>query len=163
VVNGGAIHLIDVILWLTDKRVDEVFAYGNKIATAGTAFRHDDFAVALLRFTDGATAKIAANFACVAPHHHRLTVYGTQATFEQGHLGAAYFHSRDPAAQPEVLTDAYPGAAKGDMLPSFVAHILDGTPADVSAEDVLTTMAVSLAVERSHTSGRPEKVRYAAL
>jgi predicted dehydrogenase len=140
--------------------VDEVFAYGGKLATAGTAFRHGDMVVALLKFTNGSTAKVAANFASVAPHHHRLTVYGTKATFEQGHLGAAYFHSRDPDAAPEVLSDAYPGAAKGDMLPSFVAHILDGTPADVSKEDVLTAMAVSLAVERSRVSGRPEKVRH---
>jgi predicted dehydrogenase len=161
VTHGGAIHLIDLMLWLTGKRVDEVFAYGSKIATRGTAFRHADMVVSLLRFTDGATAKISANFACVAPHHHRLSVFGTEATFEQGHVGAAYFTSRDPAAPPELLADAYPGAAKGDMLPSFVAHILDGSEPDVSHKDVLDAMAVSLAIERSHNSGRPEKVRYA--
>lgn len=160
VVHGGAIHLIDLILWLTGKQVKEVFAYGSKIATRDTKFRHDDMVVSLLRFTDGSTAKVSANFACVAPHHHRLSVYGTKATFEQSHLGAAYFLSRDPAASPEILSDPYPGAAKGDMLPSFVAHILDGTPADVSCQDVLTAMAVSLAIERSHLSGQPEAVRY---
>jgi predicted dehydrogenase len=161
VVHGGAIHLIDLLLWLTEKQVEEVFAYGSRIATRDTRFRHDDMVVSLLRFTDGSTAKISANFACMVPHHHRLSIYGTQATFEQGHLGAAYFTSRDPATQPEILTDPYPGAAKGDMLPSFVAHILDGTPAEVSRHDVLTAMAVSLAIERSRLSGKPEKIRYA--
>lgn len=163
VVHGGAIHLIDLILWLTGKAVEEVFAYGSRIATRGSNFRNDDLVVSILRFSDGSTAKISANFACVAPHHHRLSVFGTAATFEQGHVGAAYFNSRDPAAEPEVLTDPYPGAAKGDMLPSFVAHILDGKPADISKEDVLAAMAVSLAIERSHQSGQPEKVHYANL
>lgn len=163
VVHGGAIHLIDLTLWLTGKMVEEVFAYGCGIATRDSNFRHDDLVLSVLRFTDGSTAKISANFACVAPHHHRLSVFGTEATFEQGHVGAAYFTSRDPAAEPEILTDPYPGAAKGDMLPSFVAHILDGTAADVSKEDVLAAMAVSLAIERSHKSGQPEKVRYASV
>jgi predicted dehydrogenase len=161
VVHGGAIHLIDLLLWLTGGRVKEVFAYGNRIAAQGTPFRHDDLVAALLQFEDGKTAKVTANFPSMVPHHHRLSVYGTQATFEQGHTGAAYFHSRDPAAAPEPVTDVYPGAAKGDMLPSFIAHVLDGGQPEVSKSDVLDAMGVSLAIQRSLVSGRPEKVRYA--
>jgi len=159
VVHGGAIHIIDLLLWLGGGQVVEVFAYGNRITTESTAFRHNDLAAALLKFADGRIAKVTANFGSVAPHHHRLSVYGTEATFEQGHVGAAYFHSRDPSAQPEAVTDSYPDAAKGDMLPSFIAHILDGTPPDVTADDVLGVMAVSLAIEQSLASGKPEQVR----
>lgn len=162
VVHGGGIHLIDLILWLSGGRVKEVFAYGNAIAAEGTAFRHKDLVAALLQFEDGSTAKIAANFASVTPHHHRLSVFGTESTFEQGHVGAAYFHSRDPEAPSEPVADPYPGAAKGDMLPSFVAHVLDGTAPEVTQKDVLDAMAVSLAIERALSSGRPEQVRYAA-
>jgi predicted dehydrogenase len=158
VVHGGAIHLIDLMLWLTGGEVEEVFAYGNRIATENTRFRHHDMVVALLKFRDGMTAKVSANFASVAPHHHKLSVYGTEAIFEQSHVGAAYFHSRDPAAKPEVVTDAYPGAAKGDMLPSFVSSILDGTTPEISAREVLAAMAISLAIEKSLNSGQPEQV-----
>ena len=38
--------------------------------------------VGLLRFADGTVAKTAANFGCVYPHFHRLSIYGTTATFE---------------------------------------------------------------------------------
>ncbi|MBA2587456.1 MAG: Gfo/Idh/MocA family oxidoreductase [Alphaproteobacteria bacterium] len=161
VVHGGAIHLIDLLLWLTGGRVVEAFAYGNRIAAEGTPFRHDDLVAALLKFEDGKTAKVTANFPSVVPHHHRLSVYGTQATFEQSHTGAAYFHSRDPAAMPEAVTDAYPGAAKGDMLPSFIAHVLDNGEPEVTKSNVLDAMAVSLAIQRSLASGQPEKIRYA--
>jgi predicted dehydrogenase len=158
VVHGGAIHIIDLLLWLTGGVVEEVFAFGNQIATGGSNFRHCDLVAALLKFSSGVVAKVTANFASVAPHHHKLSVFGTGASFEQSHVGAAYFHSRDPEAVPEPVADAYPGAAKGDLLPSFVAHILDGSPLEVSAEDVLSAMAVSLAVERSLSSGKPEQV-----
>jgi predicted dehydrogenase len=161
VVHGGAIHLIDLLLWLSGGRVEEVFAYGNDIAAQGTPFRHKDLVAALLQFADGKTAKVTANFASVTPHHHRLSVYGTEATFEQSHVGAAYFHSRDLAAPSEPVNDPYPGAAKGDMLPSFIGHVLDGSAAEVSTKDVLDAMAVSLAIERALKTGRPEPVRYA--
>jgi predicted dehydrogenase len=161
VVHAGAIHIIDLMLWLTGARVEEVFAFGNKIATSGTAFRHRDMAVAVLKFDDGMTAKVSANFASVVPHHHKLSVYGTEATFEQSHLGATYFHSRDPAANPEAVADPYPGTAKGDILPSFIAHILGGKTPDVTTRDVLDAMAVSLAIEKSLNSGKPELVHYA--
>jgi predicted dehydrogenase len=161
VVHGGAIHLIDLLLWLTGGRVREVFAFGNQIATSDTGFRHNDLAVGLLKFEDGTVAKISANFACMAPHYHRLCVYGTNGTFVHGHTGAAYLCSRDPVVEKELVDDSYPGAAKGDMLPAFVAHILDGSEPEVSARDVFDAMAVALAVERSTKSGKPEKVHYA--
>jgi predicted dehydrogenase len=160
VVHGGAIHLIDLLLWLSGGRVEEVFAYGNRIATEGTSFRRSDLVAALLRFRDGTVAKVTANFASVAPHHHRLSVYGTARTFEQSHTGAAYFSSRDPAAAPEPVIDSYPGVAKGDMLQSFIGYILDGTAPDVTMAEVFDTMAVSLAIEESLESGQPVNVKY---
>ena len=49
---------------------------------------------------------------------------------------------------------------KGDLLHSFVEAIVNGTPAEVTAEDVFTAMSVSLAIEKaSHQSGTVQ-VRY---
>lgn len=160
VVHGGAIHLIDLLLWLTQKRVDQVFAWGNKLATAGSNFRHFDFVVALLQFSDGTQAKVTANFASVTPHHHKLCVYGTKASFVQSHTGAAYLTSRDPSYPMQPMTDGYPGTSKGDMLPAFVRSVLDGTPPDVTAQEVLVAMAVALAIEASLASRQPEPVGY---
>ena len=57
VVLGGAIHLVDLLLWLTGERpVTEVTAaVGNGIATRGTRVRPDDLVVAVLRCPSGAT------------------------------------------------------------------------------------------------------------
>jgi predicted dehydrogenase len=162
VFHGGGIHLVDLLLWLSGGCVTEVFAYGNRLATQDTAFRYPDLIVALLKFEDGLIAKVSANFACMAPHHHKLSIYGTAATFTQNHGTAAYLYSRDPGAPAELVCDPYSGTSKGDMLTSFVRHILDGTPPDVKAREVLDAMAVSLAVEQSMRSGQPTRVRYAS-
>ena len=160
VVHGGAIHMIDLILWLLDEKPVSVSAVGNKICTEGSDFTGADCVVALLTFPSGAIAKIAANFGCVFPHWHNLTVYGTEATFQHGYNGAQLFTSRDPQEMPPQVTEAYPGIAKGDMLPSFVAAVLDGGDPEVGEEEVFDAMAVSIAIEESARSGVRRDIHY---
>ncbi len=149
VVHGGAIHMLDLLFWIFGERPVAVTAFGNSIATRGTAFRFKDCVTSLLKFPSGLMAKVTANFGCVMPHHHNLTVYGTDATFVHDQLGARLYTSRDPASVAQAIDDAYLGPAKGDMLPSFVSAILDGGTPEVSAGEVLETMAVSLAIEKA--------------
>lgn len=160
VVHGGGIHLIDLLCWLHGDTVEEVFAYGNKNFTQDTEFRGNDLVLALLKFKKGLVAKISANFGCVAPHFHRLSVYGSLGTFQQSHSGASYLFSRDPHVPPTAINDDYPGAAKGDMLPSFVKSILDGVTPDVTAQEVIDVMSISLAIEKSLSTGLPERITY---
>lgn len=147
--HGGAIHLIDLILWLSGGRVVEVMAVGNQIASAGTQFRYPDMVTALLKFADGMTAKVSANFGCVCPHHHSLAVYGTNGSFVHNYQGGVFYHSREPDSPAEKIHLHYAKESKADVQRAFVAHILDGTPAEVSIGEVMNAMAVSLAVERS--------------
>jgi predicted dehydrogenase len=160
VVCGGAIHLIDLLIWLTGKRIERVFAWGNKIATAKTKFLYYDFVVSLIEFSDGSIAKVSANFGCVTPHHHRVCIYGTEGTFIQTHSVALYMNSRHLDAPKEVLSDNYPSMSKGDMIPSFVRSILDGTRLEITCKEVLTSMAVALTIDQSLVSGKPESVNY---
>jgi hypothetical protein len=61
--------------------------------------------------------------------------------------------------EPTPIDAAYPGAGKGDLIPSFVAAINGAGEADVSAEEVFRTMAVCFAVDRAVESGQPSEVR----
>jgi predicted dehydrogenase len=160
VILGGAVHLIDALLWITQDQIVEVAAFANKVATADTAFRHHDMVVAILRFRDGLVGKITANFGCVCPHGHGLSIFGTKATFINGPNGAVLHKSRAPAEAPAVIDSPHPGARKGDLIKSFVASIIDDAPADVSENDVFRTMSVCLAIERAVHSGRVERVEY---
>jgi predicted dehydrogenase len=160
VTHGGAIHMIDLLLWLSGERPARVMATGNRVATQGTRFRYNDMVAGLLEFPSGMTGKVSANFACVLPHGHAVAIYGTAATFVQNACGAALFRSRDPATPPEPVAEAATSAGKGDLVPSFVRAILDGAPPEVEAQDVLDSMAVSLAIERSVRERCPQDVEY---
>jgi predicted dehydrogenase len=149
IVAGGGVHLVDLLLWMTGGSVVEVQAMGTRIATQGTKFRDDDTVVAVLRFADGAIAKLGCNFACVHPHYHGVRVYGTEASFVNA-LGDATLWTRGadgPVAEP--VAAAYPGGDKGEVARSMVDAVLGRAEPEVSERDILDAMAVCFAVERA--------------
>ncbi len=158
---GGGVHLLDLILWLTGERVRQVFGYGNRICTEGTAFKHHDNMVALLTFESGMIGKITANFGCVYPHFHKLSVYGTNATFENGMDNGYLFKSREKGTRPDVFPYAYPAVDKGKMIHRFVDFILgSGDAPEVTADEFFETMSVCFALQQSVEENRPVDVDY---
>jgi predicted dehydrogenase len=157
VVLGGAIHMVDLLLWMSGLRVTEVLvAEGTQIPTAGSAFRHADFVTALLRTEDGATLKVNANLGCVHPHYHAVRIYGTAGTFLNG-MPDGVIHRQGSS---EVVDAPYPGVLKGDLIASFAESILSGRPAEVTEDDVFTTLSVCLAIERARETGQRTSVEY---
>ena len=160
VVHGGAVHVIDLLLWLTGDEVVEVTAYGNDFCTRGSPFRHNDFVAALLKFRSGLVGKVTVNFGCVHPHYHDVKVYGTQATFVNGMKEGLLFESRDPNVAPKTVDAVYPGIDKGGLIASFIGSIFGDGPPEVSAEDVFRVMSVCFAVEESARRNAPVTVDY---
>jgi predicted dehydrogenase len=148
VVLGGAIHMVDLCLWLTGDTVVEVGARGNALATRGSAFRFLDNVTALLRFTSGMTATVSANFPAVLPHGHGLAVYGTAGTFVNDAPHARLHRARGDAA-PEAVTAAHPGADKGELLEGFVSAVLEGTAPEVAPQEIFDALGVCFAIEES--------------
>ncbi|MEC7394963.1 MAG: Gfo/Idh/MocA family oxidoreductase [Verrucomicrobiota bacterium] len=163
VTHGGGIHLIDLILWLSGKKILTVHAVGNNIPTKSSHFKGPSLTSAVLKFEDGATAQVTSNYASVTPHHHKLTVYGTRCTFEQSHLGAAYFKSRCSDETPERVDSPYPGASKGDLLHNFVSSIRGEAQPSITKQEVIDAMSVSLAIDESIFQMKPVPVPYPQL
>lgn len=161
VVLGGAIHMIDLLRWLSGREVVEVAAMGNAVATRGTRFRHLDQVSALLGFDDGMTGVATVSYGCVRPHFHRLAIYGTRATFENDLPAARLYESREPEKVPRGMCEAYPGVGKGALLAEFVRAIQSGTAPEPSAEDVFRTLAVCFAIEQAAARRSVESVDYA--
>lgn len=150
---GGGIHIVDLLLWLSGEKVTHVSACGNRIATSGSKPQFDDLTVALLKFESGLTAKIAANAACVHPHFHALTVYGTLATFRNGLGDGELFTSRDFNDPSRKITEEYPLSGKKDLIPEFVDSILFDTPPPVTVNEIFNSLAVCLAIDKASASG----------
>lgn len=103
---------------------------------------------------------LTSNFGSVTPHHHKLCVYGTKATFEQSHTSTSFFFSRDPSVKPEKVDTPYPGTQKGDLLYNFVDSIIEEKQPLIKAQEVLDAMSVGLAIDKSIVTGTPQKIFY---
>ncbi len=160
VMHGGGIHLIDLLKWLTKKRVVEVIATGNKITTKNSNFKHLDMVTSLLKFEDDIIGKVTANFGSVTPHHHRLSLYGSDCTFYNTHESVIYYNERGDAENRIELEYKRDNSQKKNVLKSFVSSILDNSKPDVSGGEVIDVMAISLAIEKSIISKKWEKVDY---
>ena len=160
VMHSGGIHLIDIILWLSNQKIIEVNAISTKIATANSNFRYQDCISAQLKFEDGAIGNVTANFPSVTKHGHRLVIHGDLGTFYHGPLGSAYFFDRAADSKPIINNDNYPGVKKGDMIFSFVESILNSTNPEVTKNEVFEAMNVSLAIEESLHRGKIIKLDY---
>lgn len=160
VIQGGGIHLLDLMLWLTGRRPETVTAVGNRIATAGSGFRYNDYCAATLHFPDGLIARLTANYGCVHRHHHVLRMFGTEATLIYDDAGPRLHESRDPAMRARTLDVATLPAAKGDLIPGFVASIVDDTDYRLETQSVFDGICVALACDRAAASGKMEAVEY---
>ena len=160
VTHGGAIHLIDLLLWLSGELVTEVFAYGNDIPTRGTIFKYKSMCSALLKTANDCVIKISANYASVTPHHHKLCLYGTKGSFIQSHMGAHYLSSRVRGEGEEVCDEDYPGVLKDGLIPSFLASISAGENSVITTQEIIDAMTISLAIEDSLQTSKPVKPQY---
>lgn len=162
IIHGAAVHMIDLIMWLTQMKPVEVQCYGNQIATANSGFNYNDFAAILMRFENGTIAKVTANGGGVHPHFHKLSVFGTERTFIHDDSGARLFENRDPEVNPADILEEYPGIKeKGQVITSFVEAILHPEEkALVSCDDTFDTMSVCFAAELAMNEGRPVPIEY---
>lgn len=162
IIHGAAIHMIDLVMWLTGKRPVAVSGVGSAIALPGSGFRYNDFAVLILEFDNGLTAKVSAHGGCAHPHHHRLAVYGTKKTFTNNYDSIGWIQSSTPDTPLVPDESDYPAKAKrSEALASFVDSILDpATPPLIPSNDVIDCMAVCLAAEQAVASGIKKRINY---
>jgi len=160
VMEGGGIHLLDLMLWLTNERPTSVYTSGNNICTRNTKFRYADYATSILNFKSGMIGRITANFGCVHRHHHVIRIYGTKATFLYDDAGPRIHTSREPDISSEKLNiDPLP-ATKGDLIPEFVSAIL--TKKDITDETQIIFDGISIcaASDRSLKTQKLELIKY---
>lgn len=160
VIEGGAIHLVDLMLWLTEERPESVFAAGNRICTKGTAFQYADFVTATLQFPSGLIGRVTANFGCVHRHQHVVRVYGTQGTVLSDDAGPRIHQSRDPALSGSLVNLATLPESKGELIGPFVKAILEDQDLCAETQSFLDDVSVCVACEQSLISNSVEKVHY---
>lgn len=160
VMEGGGVHLVDLMLWLLGERPVMVSAVGNRICTRDTGFQQNDFVAATLEFPSGLVARVTANFGCVHRHHHVMRVFGTRATFLYDDQGARWHETRDPeVAEGKIDLPPLP-ANKGDLIPGFVAAVLDDVDDSAETQSYFDGISICIAADEAMATGNKERIEY---
>jgi len=160
VMEGGGVHLIDLMLWLINERPQNVFSMGNRISTEGTKFRYNDFVASTMQMESGLVARITANFGSVHRHQHVVRVFGTKGTFIYDDMGARVHWTRDEDKKAEMLTMPTLPADKGDLIPDFVSAVLEDKNINQQTQAAFDGLSVSAACDRALITKRLETIKY---
>lgn len=158
VMQGGGIHLVDLMLWLTGQKPVSVTATGNRICTAKTGFRYNDFVAAVFHFSSGLIGRITANFGCAHRHQHVVRVFGTKGTFVYDDAGPRWHESRDPLTPSKSIDMPSLPETKGDLIPEFIEDILEGRDAQLKTQHHFDVMSACLAADRALGGLQPVQV-----
>ncbi len=160
VIQGGGIHLVDLMLWLLRERPASVAAVGNNVCTAGTSFRYHDYVAVTYLFQSGAIARITGNFGCVHRHQHIVRVFGTKGTFLYDDMGPRLHLSRDPATPPVSLDLPALPATKGALIPGFVDAIVRRRDTRPETQHEFDLISACVAADQALASARTVEVDY---
>jgi len=160
VIQGGGVHLVDLMMWLLGQRPVRVAAVGNRIVTRDTQFRYSDFVAATYELPSSAVARITANFWCVHKHQHVVRVFGTKATFIHDDAGARLHTQRDPGGPPCTIELAPVAASKGDLVPAFLDDLIAGRDPAPAARHEFAVIAACIAADRALVTAQPQSIEY---
>lgn len=160
VVQGGGIHLIDLMIWITGSTPIEAISVGNKIITKKSPFKFNDNNIAILKFKNDVIAKVTSNFSCVLPHHHTLKVFGSRGTIEVNKNEILLFKSRKENSKAIKINYKKDIDYKHKLLDTFILSLVKNKKNDnPSKEDIFFSLLACFAIDKSLKSRKWEKIK----
>ncbi len=136
VINGAAIHMIDLVIWLLDNRPTHIFVSSNDIATKKTKFKKNSFSIIILYFKNGLIAKITANACSISSHNHNVSIFSKNFTLKN-EIYDRYIISKK--GKKSLIKIKYPNKyERNKLITSFIANLIS------SKKKPLITMDESL-------------------
>ncbi|MEU6735845.1 Gfo/Idh/MocA family oxidoreductase [Streptomyces physcomitrii] len=155
------VHDFDILRWVTDREVTEVFAYGSD--AGGALFREAgdvDTAAALLTLDDGTLATATATRCNGAGYDVRMELAGEADQIAVGLDDRTPIASTEPAGPPPA-DKPWPGflerfaPAYEAELTAFVEVVREGRANPCDGREALHALRVAEACERSRAERRP--------
>lgn len=160
VMEGGGIHMIDLILELTGQLPSTVSSVSNKIVTKDMSFKYEDYHACTFQFLSGLVGRVTANFGCVHKHQHIVRIYGTKATFIYDDMGARIHWARDNEERNvEHLDIAAKPEKKALLIHEFIDNV-DHKSYGLSINREINLMSVTLAAVESLNSNNKVIIEY---
>ncbi len=160
VMEGGGIHMLDLVLSLSSQRPQKVTSIGNRICTKGSMFAYQDFMSAMFEYESSLIVRVTANFGCVHRHQHILRVFGTKGTFILDDMGPRLHESREENEKALMLDLEMLPSGKGVLIPQFIDNILNGTGLEEAAMREFELVSVIAASDASIKKQKTVRVEY---
>ena len=160
IVQGGGIHVIDLMKWMTKSSPVKAISVGNNIISQHSSFKFNDNIIALLKFKNGVVGKVTSNFSCAMPHNHYLKIYGKKGTIELSFDKIILFKSRSKKIAPSIVKYKIKKDYKEELLNSFIKNVSKNKKNyNPSLQDIYSSLSTCFAIDRSIKSKRWEKIR----
>jgi len=162
IIYGAAVHMIDLVLWITNKKPVSVKAMGSNIIVSKTKQKYNDFAVLLFEYKNKMSVKITAHGGGVHPHFHALKIFGKKSSFIHDYSKTFWIDSSNPNTDYRAESASYPAKTnRSQALISFVNSLLhSGHKALITKENVFDVMSICLAAEQAVKSGNNVPIEY---
>ncbi|MFH1453628.1 MAG: Gfo/Idh/MocA family oxidoreductase [Armatimonadota bacterium] len=160
VMEGGGVHLVDLMLYLTEEKPSSVIGFGNRICTENTSFRYNDYMASTFLFTSGMIGRITANFGCVHQHQHVVRIFGTKKTFIYDDKGPRMYDKYDPGDEGEKINLSPLPSSKGDLVPGFVTSIVKDEDITSQIQHEFDLISACIASDDSCKENKMKEIKY---
>lgn len=155
---GAGIHMIDLIMWLTNSKPISVYATGNNNSTKGTRFKKKSFVAMLFKFPKKIVVKITANGGAVYDHFHEMKIFCSDQTYVNSRLGSFYYENNKFYKNKSLYPDK---KNRNKLIRNFIDTILKPkTKPTITLKEQIDLMSVCFAVDKSLKLNRNIKINY---
>lgn len=156
---GAGIHVIDLVMWLLNKKPTSVRAYGNNLATKNTKFKKMSFVLYVLKFPNNILVKITANAAAKYNHFHELKIFQKDQTTVHS-LKKTYI--LDNKNQEHLVKRLYPDKKnRKKLIQNFIDVLLDNKKKPIiTYKEQIDLMTVCFAADQSLIRKKEINIHY---
>jgi len=179
---GASSHAIDLIRWMLNDEVIEVFSYATHIGWS--KYPDEDTVMTILKFNNGAIGKVLSTVACQRPQMNSLVIYGTEGCIvnnllidklgskkfiyiqKNGSIKRKIFNQLINQLLRKVkFTQNYPFSiyehepACQALIDNFLCCVQEGKKFSINFSEGAYSVQICLASIRSYEEGRPIQVK----
>tara|TARA_A100001015_G_scaffold248237_1_gene285514 strand:+ start:569 stop:1579 length:1011 start_codon:yes stop_codon:yes gene_type:complete len=160
VVQGGGIHIIDLMNWFTNSFPVKAISAANKMITKNSKFRFNDNNIAILKFDNGVIGKVTSNFSCVIPHHHFFKIFGSKGSLTIGSDYIYLYKDTKKNSKPKKIKYKFDKNYKEKLLDNYINQLKKNHKIiNPSLKEIFYSMATCFAVDRSLKTNKWEEVK----
>ncbi len=158
IIYGAAIHMIDLVMWITGLKPISVLTYANKKNTKNTKFKKNSLAVILLEFPNDILVKVSANASAHHEHLHELKIFAKNQTLVNNNLGSYEYKN----SKIIKINSPYPDKKnRKKIIQNFIDFLIKkNKKLFIKHKEQFDLMSVCFAAEKSMRIKKKIKIEY---